>query len=152
VVRAFTWWGPPGPRSRAQRGVFALGMRGQRLTQRSKDAKRTGMGKRCYGISGTVRLREVVLYVVRSSRGAKTSAARRHCDWDARTKAHAKKLRRKERSSLVGSPRERIPNQFVTPLLLPGVEKGSGDEVGEHAQFVFCEPYGVRKISSRPCS
>ena len=34
---------------------------------------------------------------------------------------------------------------FVTPLRLPGEEKGSGDEVGEHAQFAFCELHRVRK-------
>jgi len=34
----------------------------------------------------------------------------------------------------------------------PGEEKGLGDEVGKHAQFVFCEPHGAQKLSSKPCS
>ena len=33
---------------------------------------------------------------------------------------------------------------FFSPLLVAGDEKGLGDEVGEHAQFVFCELHGVR--------
>ena len=36
------------------------------------------------------------------------------------------------------------PQLFVTPLRLPGEEKGLGDEVGEHAQYVFCELHKVR--------
>ena len=35
--------------------------------------------------------------------------------------------------------------RFVTPFLLTGEEKRSGDEVGEHAQFAFCELHRVRK-------
>ena len=38
---------------------------------------------------------------------------------------------------------------FVTPLRLPGEEKGLGDEVGEHAQFAFCELHGERKEKRR---
>jgi len=37
---------------------------------------------------------------------------------------------------------------FVTPLRLPGEEKGLGDEVGEHAQFAFCELHRVQKLPS----
>ncbi len=39
---------------------------------------------------------------------------------------------------------ERIPHLIVTPLRLPGEAKGLGDEVGEHAQIVFCELHRER--------
>ena len=39
------------------------------------------------------------------------------------------------------------PRLFVTPLLLPREEKGLGDEVGKHAQFVFCEEHRIREES-----
>ena len=43
------------------------------------------------------------------------------------------------------------PLPFVTPLRLPGEEKGLGDEVGEHAQFAFCELHSkVREEKERP--
>ncbi len=39
---------------------------------------------------------------------------------------------------------------FLTPLLLPGEEKGPGDEVGKHSQFLFCELYSkVREEKER---
>ena len=62
--------------------------------------------------------------------------------------AHAKTRRRKENQNLFVSCLERIPHIFVTPLHLPGEEKGLGDEVGKHAQFVFCEQHGLRQLSS----
>ena len=37
------------------------------------------------------------------------------------------------------------PHVIVTPLHLPGEEKGSGDEVGQHAQFAFCERHRVQE-------
>ena len=37
------------------------------------------------------------------------------------------------------------PHAIVTPLHLPGEEKGSGDELGKHAQFAFCELHRVHE-------
>ena len=59
--------------------------------------------------------------------------------------AHAKTRRRKENREPVCVMLGAQPQLFVTPLRLPGEEKGSGDEVGEHAQFAFCELHKVRK-------
>jgi len=59
--------------------------------------------------------------------------------------AHATKQRRKENGEPVCGMLGSKPRLFVTPLRLPGEEKGLGDEVGEHAQFAFCELHRVRK-------
>ena len=53
--------------------------------------------------------------------------------------AHAKTRRRKESREPVCITFGVKHRLFLTPLLLPGEAKGPGDEVGEHAQFVFCE-------------
>jgi hypothetical protein len=67
----------------------ARGMRGQSLTQRSKDAKKTGMGNCCCRI--------VVPSTWCGPPGPQTRAQRGvKCTRDARTESHAKKRRRKE--------------------------------------------------------
>ena len=55
------------------------------------------------------------------------------CAW-----LNAKTQRSKESRIIWCNARSGTP-LIVTPLRLPGEEKGLGDEVGEHAQFVFCE-------------
>ena len=44
----------------------------------------------------------------------------------------------------------RFPMHFVAPLRLPGEEKGSGDEVGKHAQLVFCELHKMQQCCCQP--
>jgi hypothetical protein len=94
VVRPFKWC--------LQRGAVLLGrkherseassareLRGQSLTQRSKDAKRAGMGNCCCRI--------VVPSTWCGPPGPQTRAQRGvKCTRDARTESHAKKRRRKE--------------------------------------------------------
>ena len=58
--------------------------------------------------------------------------------------------RRKENRELGGGTLGAEYRLFLTPLLLPGEEKGLGDEVGEQPQYVFCELHGsVREEKGR---
>ena len=59
-----------------------------------------------------------------------------------------KEAKTQRKQNLFVSCLERIPREIATPLHLPGEEKGSGDEVGKHAQFVFCEQHVKRQLSS----
>ena len=51
--------------------------------------------------------------------------------------------KRKESSTLPTPIGDRPPLILYSPSP-PGEEKGSGDEVGKHAQFAFCELHRMR--------
>jgi len=84
--------------------------------------------------------------VGRSSRAANTSAARRLCAWDARTKAHAKKQRRKENRD----GEIRLQNKRYGPFTWGGPLRGAvllgrKDERSEASLRVGCADKGSRK-------